>query len=243
MKYFKKLGLFVFIASLVLILFGCADASIVVNVADDNSGNVQIVIGMDQRLLAMARSQGEDPFADIDSMTTQGWVKAEEWVESNMQWLRLERSFNDLDELRGIFLNMPMLSEIAIDQDGRDISFVGTVQPMNNEQPSNSEMESMTAGMINFRLNVRLPGELVETNGVFNRDENAYSWQLDPFRSTDVAFTTRISLIDYIRNDWGLLLAVVTGGLLIILSVVIALIYIGFRRRQQPARYSDFQLS
>lgn len=243
MKYFKQFGLFIFLASIILVLFGCADASIVVNVADDYSGNVQIVIGMDQRLLAMARAQGEDPLAGINSEMPQGWIRAEEWVENGMQWLRLERSFDDLDELQDIFLNMPILRNVVIAQNGREISFMGAVEPMNNGQSNNSQMESMTAGMVNFRLNVRLPGEMTETNGVFDRDKNAYSWQLDFYESTNVTFKTQISLIDYIRNDLGLLFTVVVSGLLLILVVVSVLVYLESRRRRQLVRYSDFQIS
>lgn len=232
MKHINKLQRLILYVIFTFITVGCANASIVVNVEDDYSGNLQIVFGVEQRMLAMMRSQGSDPFEEAGNNMDEEWVAEEQWIANDMQWMSFARDFKDLPELRYVIARMPILSGLTLDQNGREISFMGAIEPMNTGESGATQMDSMMAGMINFSLNVRLPGEMVETNGVLDRDTNLYRWQINPLNRTEVSIKNEISIIDYIRYEFGFL-AILIVALVVVALLAIPLVYSARQKRNQ----------
>jgi hypothetical protein len=158
-----------------LMLSGCVRGEILIDISQDYSGHLTATLGIDRSLLSMARGSGQDPFETLIGDDLPSDVRVERWAEGDYEWMRGERSFNNLAELE-YMLTDGVFEEVEVSVQDRKFMLRGRTRAMEGEP--DEPMSQMAAGVINFRLFIKAPGETIETNGIFDRDLGAYSWNI-----------------------------------------------------------------
>jgi hypothetical protein len=205
-----------------LMLSGCVRGEILIDISQDYSGHLTATLGIDRSLLSMARGSGQDPFETLIGDDLPSDVRVERWAEGDYEWMRGERSFNNLAELE-YMLTDGVFEEVEVSVQDRKFMLRGRTRAMEGEP--DEPMSQMAAGVINFRLFIKAPGETIETNGIFDRDLGAYSWNIKPYVATDIVLINKVPISPLI---W-----LVLGGVVVLCIVVAASIAILLTRRAQ----------
>jgi hypothetical protein len=150
-----------------------------VDVKPNGSGTIGIAIGMTQQAKTLVASQGGDPMQALTKNLSESpinplGVKVTRWTEGEYEWVQGEVAFKDLNDLnermsqndyfesfsvtrqpgvfRDRFILNARLKPLMQDTNTTDTSGFGDIDP---------------SDFIEIQMTVRLPGDVIETNGVF----------------------------------------------------------------------------
>ena len=190
-------------------LAGCeATAQVNVDVAEDGSGTVEVVVELDRE--ALGRIGGLDAI-DTGDLDAAGWTVADpELLEGGTMKLRVEKDYGrpgdlqpTLDEISGPDGPLQGLQVNVLDKfggtkyvlDGRLVTEVNLAQfsdqgvadaldglPLGRSEKNLTAELSDNPGSLTIGLSVVMPGELIDTNGKSSKGESAGSrvrWSAD----------------------------------------------------------------
>jgi len=170
---------------LVSTLTGCLKVRLAVDVKSDGSGTVGFALGMTQQAKALVASQGEDPTQiltqDLSKSPNEPQdVKISRWTEGEYEWLQGEVVFKDLNDLNERLSQVEYFETFTITrQPGifRDRFILDArLKPLLENTPESDSSDLFNidpSAFIEFQMTVRLPGDVIETNGVFDGNNSS----------------------------------------------------------------------
>lgn len=177
---------------LILILsalnIGCVKARFALAVNEDGSGTIGVAMGMTPEAKALASSEEVDPINELassfseDSDTSQE-MQVTTWTEGEYEWVQADRIVNNLDEMNSFLEEMEIFNDFSLTR-RRGIlknQFVldATIYSLFGDYDLSEDMLFDPTGFFDFDLTVSLPGEVVESNGVYDANANSLSWSID----------------------------------------------------------------
>ena len=163
-----------------LALASCLKVRVAVDVKPDGSGILGLATGMTQQAKALAASQGGDPMQTLaenlsESPSNPQDVKITRWTEGEYEWVQGEVAFKNLDDLNERMSRMDFFETFSITrQPGlfRDRFILNAhLKPLSdstNASDSSGLGDIDPSAFIEIQMAVRLPGDVIETNGVFD---------------------------------------------------------------------------
>jgi hypothetical protein len=175
----NRVSQFILWLVLAFALSGCLKVRVAIDVKPNGSGTIGIALGMTQQAKMLVSSQGGDPMQTLtenlsESATNPQDVKVTSWTEGEYEWVQGEVAFKDLNDLnermsqvdyfesfsvtrqpgifRDRFILNARLKPLMQDTNSSDISGFGDIDP---------------SAFVEIQMAVRLPGDVIETNGVF----------------------------------------------------------------------------
>jgi hypothetical protein len=227
---------------LALVLSGCitTNTSIVIN--SDGSGEIITALGLPNQFTASMSSRGIDPITDLRrSLSKQlGYkVSSKQWNDADFEWLQVTRLFESVDELNDLLSNMSFVDHFRLqrvrhflkDQFIIDARFYF-------DQSSNPFLDVMgedqafsninIAESIDSKISLRLPGRILETNGVYDPSTKTVLWE------TNDTNTIEIQVRSEKMNNLSLILTITLAFIAIALSTIIVLLIKRIRRKSKP---------
>lgn len=163
------------------LLSGCFKARLAVEVNPNESGTISAALGMTQQARAfVASSGGEDPFQNItqtlgDSSESEN-VTVRRWTEGEYEWVEAGRPFTSLSELNKHVSNLSMFESFSLRREPGLLKdrFVLDAQlnPLTSENEATATDIDPT-GFFEFQISVKLPGDVIETNGAFDGQKSS----------------------------------------------------------------------
>lgn len=177
----------ILLLSLVLVstLTGCLKVRLAVDVKSDGSGIVGFALGMTQQAKALVASQGEDPTQiltqDLSKSPNEPQdVKISRWTEGEYEWLQGEVAFKELNDLNERLSRVEYFETFSISrQPGifRDRFILDArLKPLLENTPDSDSSDLFNidpSAFIEVQMTVRLPGDVIETNGVFDGNDSS----------------------------------------------------------------------
>jgi hypothetical protein len=215
---FHNFRILVLFLSVVLIfnLTGCLKVRLAVDVKADGSGTVGFALGMTQQAKALASSQGEDPMQILtrdlsESPSNPKDVKISRWTEGEYDWMQGEVAFQNLDELNERMARVEYFESFLITrQPGilRDRFILDArLKPLaenTSDSRSSGTLNIDPSAFIEIQMIVRLPGDIIETNGIFDgADTSKLLWTVGSKQAISVSA---------ISETWNWMNIVVIGG-------------------------------
>ena len=192
--------IFPLLAVLTLLLSGCVNGRVGVDVNPDGSGTFSVAVGAPQEIMAMALAGEEDPTEALRKGMLSGSeadpeeVAIERWIDGNTEWLEASVEFDSPQHLNQAMAGTDLFEYFEIKREKALFKdrFVldARLAPLSDLEGQAASEEggdaaigadwSFLAGaLMDFQFVVGLPGEIVETNGVFaNGERTTVSWNM-----------------------------------------------------------------
>lgn len=180
----RRLPVALLMAVCAFVLTGCIRVELSFTVEEDGSGVVDMVVAVDESLLAAADESPEDMLGDVDDLPPGAVV--DEYREDGFVGQRMRVPVADMElaaESLGSADDLTDAADFGFVREGDSWRFTMDVPPLGEELAGeNGDFAAgMTAAIVNtaeFRVRVSLPGEVTEHNA--DRIENgALVWELD----------------------------------------------------------------
>lgn len=224
-RYFK--WVLCFLPLLFVAQTGCAKVRLVINVNSDGSGTLGMATGLNQQARALVGEQ------DITDQLNQQIVDEEikenisihRWSEGDYEWTELTSSFTDLNSLNEQMMSNELFEQFAVTRQRRLLQdrFImeARMAALNNDVPSTDELFLDPSAILEMQIQLRLPGKIIETNGIYNPKENTLIWSMPLDEPLHM-------YAESVVWNWGrvtLALVLAGGGGLILLSLAGTLIF------------------
>ncbi|MCB9107847.1 MAG: hypothetical protein H6633_35705 [Anaerolineales bacterium] len=240
----KKFFTVAWFLTMALLLSGCFKGRIDLQVNSDGSGVYAVSMGLTQEALNLIRA-GEDktePMQELRRKAEESNLKPEvrQWTDGEYTWTEAKLPFDSPDELNQFVTKADTFEQFSLRQEKGllknryvlDARFSAPAAEIDTETPLFNPMN-----FIEMTMSAKLPGEVVETNGVTDINTGALSWPLD-FNSG-----TRIYAVSEAWNwfNVGLMGACVVGlGVLALASVGVGgYMYVTKPKRVTPTTDDD----
>jgi hypothetical protein len=167
-------------------LSGCIKAQISLDIHENGTSDVGMAMGLTSQLKELMNIQG----VSFDQMmnktlstsdykvSTRSWTEGDyEWTEgkmSSMSFIDLNKRFTGDQEL---FKNFSLVKEPGLIKNRFVLDL--TMQPTSNLNNLNTDSTVDTSGMVEIQFLAHMPGQVVETNGVYDSNANALKWIAD----------------------------------------------------------------
>lgn len=183
-RFGRRLPVALLTALCALVLTGCIRVELSFTVDEDGSGTVDMVVAVDEALLAASDESADDMFGDVDDLPPGAVV--DEYREDGFVGQRISVPVPDMElaaESLGGADDMTDAVDFEFAREGDNWRFTMDVPPLVEELAGeNGDFTAgLTAAVVNsaeFRVRVSLPGEVTEHNA--NRIENGVLvWELD----------------------------------------------------------------
>jgi hypothetical protein len=187
--FFSLLNKTKIIFSLFVMLLGLSscfntrvEAQVMIYVEPTGAGTFSAALGMSRDLRNLLGSQGEDPMLaftrSISSETD--IVSLREWTDGELEWVEASFPFSSLRELNKRLENNELISEFSLTKQKtltKDRFVLNAVINPIVEETDESGLDP--SSFLDFRIIAILPGELVETNGLFDVNSGGVSWSIN----------------------------------------------------------------
>lgn len=219
-KLLKTPIIFILIA-LLLVSSGCVKAQIAIDVHENGTADVALALGLTSQAKALIGSQGENPSQIMSEALSDTSITAStrQWVEGDYEWMEGKISLPSLDALnkrmnsnQALVRSFSLVRERNLLQDRFVLDAV--LEPMSdNITETDSEFSFDPSGMFEFRVLVRLPGKIVETNGVYDQDQSALAW---------IAASKSPTTIHAVSEVWNWVnIGIIGGGSVLVILLLI----------------------
>lgn len=211
-------------SALALLLSGCIKAQMTIIVEPDGSGTFGIAIGMTQLAVSLAGTDGESLMQRLSQeMSTQneggGNVVVRRWTEGEYEWIETTRHFASLDEMNSLVGDIELFERFSLTRRRglfRD-QFVldALLAPLLENQERPEDLIIDPSGMFEFRVSVRLPGDVTQTNGIFAGDSNTMLWIVNNYEPLEMHAVSEVW-------NWfniGVLSAIGIGSIVVVIVV------------------------
>lgn len=240
-RLIQVLKIAVVVALTGLFLTGCVKARVEVELRRDGSGTMSVAVGATEQTWALAGTSGEGLMQTLSQEASSGNgdedVTVRRWTEGSYDWIAASRPFADLNELNGLLSDVAGFKTLSLARRRgliRDRFIVdGEIEPLAASEEAPEDLLIDPSGMFEFQMLLKLPGEVIETNGVFSEDAGGLLWTVgtyEPLTVKAVSQTwnwTRIALILVVLGLVACALLVSGTGLLVLI------------RRTQPTAKDD----
>lgn len=222
-------------------LTSCVKAQIVIDVQENGSVDMATALGLTTQAKALMGSQGYNPntlldeaFSGVDStVTTRQWTEGEyEWVEGKITLPSLEELNHRMTETNELVQSFTLVKERGLLKDRFVLDAV--LEPFNQDLETSSDYSFDPSGMLEFRVLVRLPGTLIETNGVYDQNQDAMAWVVNS--------TSPVSL-HAVSELWNWVnIGIMGGGIgLVLLLIVIGTVLLTTNRKKSIRKKAALQ--
>ena len=222
-RFGRRLPVALLAALSAFVLTGCIRVELSFSVEEDGSGVVDMVVAVDESLLAAANESPEDMLGDVDDLPPGAVVDA--YREDGFVGQRMTVPVADMElaaESLGGADDMTDAVDFGFVREGDGWRFTMDAPPLGEELAGESGdfTAGMTAAIVNtaeFRVRVSLPGEITEHNA--DRIENGVLvWELDFLGENPRTLSARSQAAGV-----GPVVVVVAGGAAAALAVLAAL--------------------
>jgi hypothetical protein len=216
-----------------LVLTGCIKARLEVEVTRDGSGTMSIALGMTEQVLSLAGTDGEGLMQMLsqevsdDAGTEDATVRR--WTEGNYEWVAATTTFVDLEDLNSRLADIEGFEGLSLTRKRgliRDHYVLdGEIDPLVAGEEATEDLLLDPSGMFEFQMRAKLPGDVVETNGVFLGDSTQMLWTLGNYEPLSVHAVSR-------TWNWTRITLVVIGAGLAagaLLLLVVAMLMLSHR--------------
>jgi hypothetical protein len=224
-------------------LSGCFKVRTTIDIKPDGSGTLGMAVGITQQAkeLLASQSEGKDPMQSItESLSEQLGVSnpqdmnVKRWTEGEYEWVQGDVDFRDLNDLNERVSRSDYFESFSVTRQSdifRD-RFVlnGRLKPLKDSAISNPDDTPSPGGMpglsnadpatfIEIQAAVRLPGNVVQTNGVRNSGSSEILWTA----SSDQTVTMQATSESWNWLNIGIAGSAVGVGILAIAGVALFL--------------------
>jgi len=222
-RFGRRLPVALLAALCAFVLTGCLRVELRFTVEEDGSGVVDMVVAIDESLLAAADESPDDMLGDVDDLPPGAVV--DEYREDGFVGQRIRVPVADMElaaESLGSADDLTDAADFEFVREGDGWRFTMDVPPLGEDLAGeNGDLAAgMTAAIVNtaeFRVRVSLPGEITEHNA--DRIENgALVWELDFLDTEPRTLSARSQTAGV-----GPVVVVVAGGAAAALAVLAAL--------------------
>lgn len=219
----RRLPVALLTALCAFVLMGCIRVELSFTVEEDGSGVVDMVVAVDESLLAAADESPDDMLGDVDDLPPGAVVDA--YREDGFVGQRIRMPVADMEQAAESLGGADDLTDAAdfeFVREGDSWRFTMDVPPLGEELAGDNGdfAAGMAAAIVNtaeFRVRVSLPGEITDHNA--DRIENgALVWELDFLDEEPRTLSARSELAGV-----GPVVVVVAGGAAAALAVLAAL--------------------
>jgi hypothetical protein len=236
----NRLNLFVSLILLCLILVssGCIKTQVMLDVHENGLSDMSVAMGLTSQAKALMSTQGTNidqlmnkSFSNSPSaVTTRHWTDGDyEWIEGKVSSITMEDLNKRLSDNKGMVQSFNLVQEPGLLKNRFVLDMV--LQPFaDTTGTSNSNQLFDPGGMVEFQMLVRMPGKLIETNGVYDKDQNALAWIADYHSSVTIHAVSEV---------WNWVNIGILGGgagLVFILVLIGAVIWVRNQPKKQPLR-------
>jgi len=229
---------------LVLVSFlfsGCIKANTTITVQPDGTGEITTSLGFPIELVAEMTLQDIDPVKDLKQILFKNLghgTKFDQSDDKTHKWLVLKREFSSVEVLSDLLEKQDFVESFSLRrnrgflQDEYVLDALITLENFSNPLEFDVENGAQDPGSVmdlplDFQLSIRLPGKVLETNGVYNASAKTITWT----RDTSDAFE-----LHAISESWNILSLAVSIGLGILgVSLVVAIVILVIRSRRKSA--------
>jgi hypothetical protein len=172
---------------LLLLSSGCIKAQIVLDVHENGMSDVAFALGVTSQAKALMSTQGSNPnqllntaFSSGESaVSTRQWTEGDyEWTEGKVSSISLEELNKRMNIIKDMVQSFSLVKESGLLKNRFVLDLV--LQPfLSNNENSGSDLLFDPSGMFEFRILARMPGKVIETNGVYDQDQAALLWMAD----------------------------------------------------------------
>jgi len=172
---------------LVLLSSGCVKAQMLLDVHENGLSDMSVALGLTSEAKALMSTQGVNidqlmnkAFSNSNkAVTTRQWTDGDyEWTEGTVSSLSIEDVNKRMNDNQGMVKSFNLVQEPGLFKNRFVLDMV--LQPFANSMGTpNSNQTINPSGMVEFDMLVRLPGKVIETNGVYDQDQNALEWMVD----------------------------------------------------------------
>ena len=207
---------------------GCLKARIDINVYDDDSGNLSFSLGMTSEAKSLFSAESVDPIEELSQAWSYGddtTVSTRRWRGGGYDWVEVSTPFETLDELNQNMNDFDLFSEFNLTKQSNLVKNRYVLKSTFSPQFENDEYLDSTlfdpSNMFEFELSVRLPGRLVQSNGIHDEDLDALVWSFSKYSEGE---------INAVSETWNWLnIGVITGGVVLAsLFFIIGIIFVAF---------------
>jgi hypothetical protein len=224
-----------------LTLSGCIKANTAITVQPDGTGEITTSLGFPIELVAEMTLQGIDPVKDLKQILFKNLgygTKYDQSDDNKHEWLILTREFSSVEVLSDLLQKQDFVESFSLRrnrgflQDEYVLDAFITLENFSNPLEFDVDDGAQDPGSamgfpLDFQLSIRLPGKILETNGVYNASEKTITWTRD---SSD-AFE-----LHAISESWNTLSLAVSIGLGILgICLVVAIVMLVIRSRRKSA--------
>lgn len=216
----------------VIMLTGCVQFNVTVDVKDDDKVDISCIYATSS---AMKEYGGESYLftpEELENMKNKGW-NISEYTSGDYSGYRIERSNIDIDEMSKIKDSVPvgmnfMSDLILFSKDGRNytIDMIPFDSEQRQELSSFAEYINMGDGYMTFTVNLPEPAEESNADYVSN-DGKSYTW--DVLNMTN----EKIHMVYEAPSSMNILLLIVVIAIAVVLIVVVRRIIVAKRSRLQ----------
>ncbi len=226
------------LVTVALLLCGCVKFHISINVEPDGSGTVGAALGMTSQAKSFIEGQGiDDPAEEIRGYLIReagmGDFQEERWIEGDYEWVEFSTPFEDLDDLNNRVLQTEIFESFQLTEESglvnRTFVLDGVITPdfLLAQVPDDIDVD--VTQVIDVRVIVTLPGEIVETSGTRGPRESGTVW----WRITSGG-PIPLHAVSEMRDSQNVTLLAAGGAvLLVVTAIALALVGFGVYRRRQ----------
>lgn len=193
-KGFNRFVYLLAVILLTLVLTGCVKARIAINVEPNGSGTLGIAIGMTQQAMSLAGNDSEGVMQrlsqEMPTEEQQEGVTVSRWTEGEYEWVETNTLFADLNDLNSrmketdLFENFSLTCQQTLLKN-RFVLDAKLIPLLDNEElPQDLFLDP--SGMFEFQVSIHLPGDVIETNGIFDRDSSMMIWTINNYESLEM---------------------------------------------------------
>jgi hypothetical protein len=237
-----KLNLQILLILLPLTLTGCIKAETSITVNSDGTGILTSSLGFPIELVGEMTLHGIDPVKDLKQFLFNDLRRGTEFSQdddTDYEWLIITHEFTSVEDLSDLVQQQDFVESFTLQ---RNRGFLqdryvldARLVPENYTNPFETELGDDIGDVISqakypldFLFSIKLPGDVVETNGVHDATANTITWSADSNDPIE---------LHAITDSWNTLSLAVTGGLALLgiaLLITIILLVIRSRRKSKP---------
>ncbi len=225
------------------LLSGCIKAQLSIDVNANGSGVIGMSLGLTKEARSFLATQGNDPVALLAQALGEAPdqlkdFKVTRWSEGDYEWIKGEATFKNLDELNTRLAKNEYLSNFSLTRQGGFFKnrFLVSAQlnplMLDTKTVGAPNLKVDPSQVIELKLALRLPGTLLNSNGVQDTASVSQVWLVSASNPVSVEATS---------EAWNTIPFIVGGIVLgvIILALVLWLVLRGRRTPESPITYDD----
>jgi len=181
----KKILKLVISLGFIIPLAGCFKGEFFIDIHPNGSATVAGSYGLNSEAKMLLGMQGvniEDQLFDLNTVDES--ARTSRWIDGDYEWVKVERDFKTLEEVNISFQDMEILDHFSLTRKTgvfqNQIILDAEFDFTSTEGTSTDSLGFSASDMINFRFLARMPGSILETNGLIDiNDPGLLVWTIN----------------------------------------------------------------